>query len=638
MSACAVYGGFFMYTLQACPYRKNGQSRLRYVLYLAAFVCFLLLFLTGCGRERLIQPHDVETGAFCLASESSRAHPEEAVQTQAQAAFQQFTEQIFREELSAASTLDLHYTLAYPERFGIEAGTPTLGSYSLTGLIEASAAAEDLKAQLEEFDPSLLSPKQQVLYDTLKESLNTTLMAKGLELYEQPLAPTIGTQAQLPILLSEYAFYSREDVDDYLALIEETDEYFRQLLVFENQKAEAGLAPSDSSIDGIIASCESYLIDPENNFLTETFETRLAELESSVPLTQEEKDGCRMRHAAAIRDHFIPAYQLLIDGMNNLKGKGIQDGGLCGLKDGRQYYEYLVKSGPGLSYSIPELKKALAERMEKDLETLGRLFEENPSPDVMDTAFSLADPQMILEDLKQQMTGRFPEIPDCTYEIRYVPQYLEETLSPAFYLTAPADNLNRNIIYINNGYSDSTDSLYTTLAHEGFPGHLYQTVYSRFHAESPLAAILSCSGANEGWATYVENLACQFDNGLPEGAGQYRACLRSFSLCAYGLLDIGIHYDGWSKEQAAQFIQTWFQAEESVTDEIWQTILDAPANYLEYAGGYVELMEMREEAEQRLGDDFSEKEFHTFYLDLGPVPFSVARKYFSLWLSQHPGA
>ena len=134
-----------------------------------------------------------------------------------------------------------------------------------------------------------------------------------------------------------------------------------------------------------------------------------------------------------------------------------------------------------------------------------------------------------------------------------------------------------------------------TLAHEGFPGHLYQTVYSSFHAESPLAAILSCSGANEGWATYVENLACQFDNGLPEGAGQYRACLRSFSLCAYGLLDIGIHYDGWSKEQAAQFIQTWFQAEESVTDEIWQTILDAPANYLEYAGGYVELMEMREE-------------------------------------------
>ena len=108
--------------------------------------------------------------------------------------------------------------------------------------------------------------------------------------------------------------------------------------------------------------------------------------------------------------------------------------------------------------------------------------------------------------------------------------------------------------------------------------------------------------------------------------------LRSFSLCAYSLLDIGVHYDGWSKEQAARFIRTWFEAGDSAVDSLWQTIVSSPANYLEYAGGYVEIMEMRAEAEAALGPRFSEKDFHTFLLDLGPVPFSVTRKYFSMWL------
>ena len=69
-------------------------------------------------------------------------------------------------------------------------------------------------------------------------------------------------------------------------------------------------------------------------------------------------------------------------------------------------------------------------------------------------------------------------------------------------------------------------------------------------------------------------------------------------------------------------------------EELWQTLIDNPTNYLEYAGGYVEIMEMREEAEKKPGNRFSAKEFHKFLLDLGPVPFPVTRKYFKLWLRQ----
>lgn len=602
---------------------------------------FSIVMLTACGYERIARnPAHGETGEFYIEEKNSQTrNPEEL--TDAQKDFAEFCLAVFKEEMSNADTLDLHYTLLHPESYGIESGEATLGNYSLSEMINDNSEVKDLKSRLSAFSRDALTAGQQVTYDALSETLDTSLMAVGLELYEQPLAPTIGIQAQLPILLAEYSFHSLKDVEDYISLLTQIDRYYNEILAFETQKADSGLAPSDASIDAIINSCESYLIDPESNFLTETFETRLASLESitSTVLTVEQKTDLTARHNAAIRDHFIPAYQSLIQGMESLKGRGFNDGGLAGLKDGKKYYEYLVKCGPGLSYTIPELKNALNTRMKQDYEAMEKLFTKYPDLEerVVNSSFTLTDPALILEDLKAKMSGDFPVLADCGYEVRSVPKYLEQSLSPAFYLTAPLDDINHNIIYINHGYSDSTDGLYTTLAHEGFPGHLYQTVYNRIHAETPLLSILSCSGANEGWATYVENYACTMDNGLAEGAGEYRALIRSFSLCVHSMLDIGINYDGWSKEDAAKYISSCFQVDDETVNELWQTMIDNPANYLEYCGGYIEFMEMREEAEQTLGDRFSPLEFHTFLLDVGPVPFSVIRNEFQKWLAEKHG-
>lgn len=608
------------------------RSKIRHPGFtLLSLLIGISVLLCSCGPERISLYG--QTGEFY-----SSDTPSESSLTEPQKDFNDFCDSVFREEMSEASTLDLHYTLLNPEAYGIEAGEATLGTFSLTEMAKDNDSVRNIRERLCAFDRALLTENQTLVYDALFSVLDTSLMAEGLELYEQPLAPTIGVQAQLPILLAEYSFRSLKDVEDYLSLLSQIDTYYDQILVFENQKADAGLGPSDASIDEILKSCESYRIDPESNFLTETFQSRLDSLEGTVPLTDAQRSDLDSRHRAAIRDHFIPAYEALIKGMTALKGRGINEGGLSGCKDGQKYYEYLLKSGPGLSYSVPELKSALSDRMKKDYEAIGRILAENPSLDYQNAAFSLTDPEAILSDLKTQMAEDFPKLSDCGYEIRYVPEYLESSLSPAFYLTAPLDDIDRNIIYINNGYSDSTDSLYTTLAHEGFPGHLYQTVYSRTHAETPLLSILSCSGANEGWATYVENYACAFDNGLPKAVGKYRALVRSFSLCVHGLLDIGINYDGWSKEQAGQFISSCFHVDDDTVTELWQVMIDNPTNYLEYCGGYVEYMEMREQAEEALGDRFSPLDFHRFLLDIGPVPFSVIRPRFAEWLREQEEA
>lgn len=621
---------------------EHGFSR-KYPYILLWGLLALSLLLTSCGRQRIRQPG--KDGAALenstalgngTAPESGGAPvcPSQEDSFAAQAAFDFFCTQVFQEEMAQAGTLDLHYTLLRPEAFGISPGEPKLGVCTLEDMIQSGAAVQELADRLAAFDRSLLTGDQALVYDALSETLRASLMGRGLELYEQPLAPTIGVQAQLPILLAEYSFHSLKDVEDYLALLSQTDAYYAQILEFENQKADAGLGPSDASIDRILESCESYRIDPDQNFLTETFAARLAALEQEIPLTAEQKADLHSRHLSAIQGHFIPAYEAMIQGMTALKGRGINDGGLAGSKDGKQYYEYRVKTGPGLSYTVPELKEALKARIQKDYEALGQILRETPAAGLESASFSLTDPQTILLDLQEQMKGLFPELSQCGYEVRQVPSCLEDSLSPAFYLTAPVDDTDQNVIYINGGSTDSRKDLYTTLAHEGFPGHLYQTVYSRTHAKTPLSALLSCSGANEGWATYVENIACTFDNGLSRAAGEYRAHMRSLSLCVHGLLDIGINYDGWDEARAGEFIRSCFQADDQTVRELWQVMIDNPANYLEYCGGYIEYMDMREQAEAALGSRFSPLEFHKLLLDLGPVPFSVIRPRFTAWLEE----
>ena len=604
-------------------------------IWAAALALFFLFILTACGNERIFSSSPAETGESYSSNDFSSGNPATSEKfLKLQADFDSFCSDLFRTEMESSSTLDLHYTLLHPENYGINAGDVSLGTYRLSELITNHHDLHDLPKKLNDFDPGSLSADQQILYDSLSAMTDTSLMAEGLELYEQPLAPTIGIQAQLPILLSEYSFHSIQDVEDYLSLLSQLDSYYGDILFFEQQKSDAGLGLSDASIDRIIESCESYFIDPEDNFLTETFESRLKFLEHEITLTEQQKTDFRSRHLDMIKNAFLPAYRHLIDGLSSLKGRGINESGLAGFRNGKQYYEYLVRSDPGLSYhTIEDLKTALSYRMQKDLETISSFSKAAAS----DLTFSCTQPDQILTDLQDQMNSDFPALSDAArqYEIRYVPAQLEAALSPAFYLTAPLDDPAQNVIYINNGSTGAEDELYPTLAHEGFPGHLYQTVYFREHAKHPLSALLTCSGAAEGWATYVENLAWSYDNGVSTETSAYHAAMRSFSLCFHSLLDIGINYDGWSKDQAAAFIRTCFDADDDLVEELWQTMIDSPTNYLEYAGGYVEIMEMREEAEKALGNRFSAKGFHRFLLDLGPVPFSVIRKYFRLWLDKN---
>ena len=212
---------------------------------------------------------------------------------------------------------------------------------------------------------------------------------------------------------------------------------------------------------------------------------------------------------------------------------------------------------------------------------------------------------------------------------------LEGFLSPAFYLTVPIDRPEDNSIYINNQSADA-GSLYTTMAHEGYPGHMYQTNYFNQHNTCNLRNVLDFQGYVEGWGTYAEYYAYTLDHGMEEQVGELLQHNAAFTLALYALLDINIHYEGWDMDQVNDYLTMYFQIDDpSVISSIYYEVVENPSNYLSYYTGYLEFLNMREEAQQRLGANFSLLEFNRFLLDIGPAPFSVIRNYFTQWLMQN---
>ncbi len=577
---------------------------------------FALLLLPGCtslmSEDQSVVPDQSDTS---VADDSS---------DDINAAFESYTSQIFQTEL-LANTLNLHYTLASPADYGITSYEVTLGDYSKKAELNAYSTLENYITTLKSFDYDALDETNQLTYDILAWSFDIQLEGGQYNLFDDPLSPSLGIQAQLPVLLAEYTFYTKEDVSDYLTLLMAVPDYFNSILSFEQRKADAGLFMADFAVDEIITQCKEFIADPETNYLLEIFDDKVDALDD---LTSEEKEEQKVRNEMAVQDYVIPAYEQLIAGLEDLRGSGTNDLGLAHYDSGQEYYEYLVRKYTGSSHSIDELQEMTEAQMTDDLLLMNQALTENPAllTEISLDDFTMTDPEEMLSYLEAAITEDFPALPEVSYEVKYVHKSLEDHLSPAFYLVPPLDDMDDHVIYLNGASSHEGIDLFTTLAHEGYPGHLYQTVYSASTSSDNVRSLFSFSGYVEGWATYVE-MYSYYISGLDETTASLLQANNSFVLGLYASVDIGIHYSGWDIADTNTFLSEYGIDDIDVAEEIFQYIVEEPANYLKYYIGYVEFLNLRAEAEAQYGEDFVLKDFHEQILSIGPAPFSLLRTY-----------
>lgn len=545
-------------------------------------------------------------------------------------AFREYTENLFCDAV-AASTISLHYTLKEPEKFGITEEKAVWGEAGQDP--EAvRASAENMQRALETFDYDSLNMQNRITYDILEYEAASSSEAADYILYEEPLSLVSGAQTQYPVVLSEYPFYDRQDADIYLQLLETTGDYFDSLLVFERRKAEEGLFMSDQSLDTVLEQCRSFLDMGDGNYLYSTFADRIGEL---ADLSEKEKSEYIQDNALAVEDYIFPAYEKLMRGLEELRGSGSNEKGLCCFPEGRAYYELLARRSVGTGRTVEEMRSLIREQMEDDLSAMEQILgaaAEEAKKETEESARANASilgenaPQLILDRLKEKIRIAFPEMPEAELEVKYVPEEMEEHLSPAFYMIPAIDNTEENVIYINRGHMSDDLTLFTTLAHEGYPGHLYQTVYYESTDPDPLRSVMDFGGYVEGWATYAE-MCSYYLTPLPEQQAAVLQKNSSLILGLYALADIGIHYDGWDLMDTVAFYSNYGITDTETVREIYELIIGSPANYLKYYVGYVEFLELKKEWAEASDGSFSQKEFHQAVLDVGPAPFEIVEKY-----------
>lgn len=598
----------------------NNFSRKARVIIVLLCIIFLGIFVFNQEKFTIFQSLPT------IKQSDDQRSPEET-----QKDFDEFINAIFIEEVSDDS-ITLNYSVKNKQQYGLEGIEPALGEVSIQSMKDSLFISENRLASMETFNYGNLTNEQQLIYDIIYNMLKQNLQASGILEYSEHLGPVTGIQAQLPVLLAEFNFYEKDDIDTYIELLRLVPAYFDSIIEFEKDKSSKGLFMSDTTAQAIIDQCNEFAETNDENYLITVFNNKIKKFEG---LTEAETTSYINSSTKAVTECVIPAYKNLINALVKLKGTGKNDNGLCGFEKGKEYYEYLVKAKTGSYRSITEIDRMLSNALSGTQQEMAKIM--TVSPDVyykaQELEYPYKEPEKAIEYLKDAIKKDFPALADdIKCEIKYVDKSLEESLSPAFYLTPALDAYKENVVYLNKNERYDLSEAFPTIAHESYPGHLYQNCYFQSLNPAPVRSVINSGGYSEGWATYAELYSYSIA-GIDKDVAKLMVQNTIATLCVYGKADVGVNYLGWDFKKLQEFLSDYgFSKSQSRT--VFDSMVAEPANYLQYTLGYLEIEELKKEAMNKLGDKFKLAEFHKFFLATGAAPFSVIEDYLGKWIEE----
>ena len=545
----------------------------------------------------------------------------------------------FCKELAVESLTDnpfeLHYTIAYPEQMGLKNLSTNLIPFNTQAYASNRELWNARYEKLEKISTERLNAEETFLYHLLYRYINLQLKSLDFPYYENPLSLSGGVHSQLPILLSEYTFRGKEDVENYFLLLSQIPDYLQGISDYMKAREINGLYANKETLDEVQAQClELFPMDQLNqgiHFLQTGFQTRIDALKESGVITAAEARDYTKRNNALLSTLVAPGYEALAASIGELTGTPDLKG-LSAFPKGKEYYALLLTSATGSAKSVEEIQKILYKRYDMLYEKYSAVLAKGTY--VQNWNFPIDSHSEMLTHLYQTSDTFFPSLDtltrDATQNLRLkkVNGILADMSAPAFYMTPPIDANHEHTIYINPDAEMKSLDLYTTLAHEGFPGHLYQTVYSQTaltNAHAPLIRqLLYYGGFVEGWAVYAELYSYDFAESVCEESLRDTILLtrynREIQLCLCSILDIFIHYEGAGLAEVTTLFQN-LGLNTTSAESVYEAICDAPANYPKYYVGYLEVLELRDKAKALWGEKYSDYNFHEWLLKTGPGDF-----------------
>ena len=606
-----------------------------------ALSLLLALSLLGCSAapKDTAAPIATEAPAAASAPTPEPEPTEDTARAEAEAALKELDERMFAESV-VSDALSFHLTVAHPENFPLITDYPTgWGEFTYA---EQEASNEENIAWLEELyaiDRNVLSDDSKITYDTLVQFLEQGIEGNQYYHYNEVLDTFVGLHSNLPLNLVFYDMHTKADVENYLTLLADTPRYVGQVLAFEQEKSADGKFMRDNALDKVLEQIKAFIDARETCFLFATFDEFIADIDE---LSDEERAAYSARNTELV-NALIDSYQVLYDGLEALRGTATTDGALYTYgEEGKAFFATELKYNACADITPEEALKILYDELNAQLSKLYDAAKKDAAVfDKYDTVeLSVGTTEENIEYLKELMADYYPELPEHTLTFMDCPSELEDQYSPAAYLIPPVDDASENLIILNNKTLENDNRYLDTLAHEGYPGHLYHYQYLRTLIDKTgyTRQALSMGGYYESWSQSGEVF---FDNYNTRFGAPYCNFMSANSMIGNLLLpaivSIEVNYVGKSADDMFDLTSAYFgdEAATELKDIYYDYAVENPFYFLEYAMGYSIYQQKLREAEDICGASFDLRSFHETYLNIGPTYFNISMPIMDEWISEH---
>ena len=508
-----------------------------------------------------------------------------------------------------------------PASFGIdEKSVPvTLGDFTEESMNQWIADCKRWLDRLQKLDYENLSEQYQFAYDNYVRYFTNEISYDGLFYYQEPLDEYVGLQVNLPLTFGLYEFREKQDVENYLVLLADVPRYFGQVLKQQQKRAEMGLFMTEPMLDSVLKDIKNIVDGRESNYLYNTFRE---ELDSVGWLTDNEKAEYYDQNDQLVHDTFTDAYVMLGNGLEALRPYCRANTGAKQVsEDALKYFTLEMNVQSASNFTLQEASDFLEQISSELYQELTYAYRKASGKELEITTGTIEGDERYLKTI---ITDIVPPMPAVQVKYKNIPEELQEGFSPAAYLIPALDHYQENTILINPRVN--TDLL--TLAHEGYPGHMFQYTYQYNLGTVPLFQMaIEPVGYAEGWATSAEYSVAK----RADMFGAYDCItsvlndnLTSLIIAKCSILANGF---GYSKDQIQAYLMEW--GLENYADEIYQMSVDMPVYRFKYVMGFCYQYEITAKCKKER--NIQDKDIYTEYLSWGPGYFDLLEDRMQSW-------
>jgi len=506
---------------------------------------------------------------------------------------------------------------------------------------------QDFLDRLRAIDASGLNEDDQFNYDLFRRDLHNDIDGHQYKNYLMPINQRGGVQS-LESTAEQLRMQTVKDYEDWLARMAAVPEVIEQTMALQEQGRKSGYMPPKILMERIPDQLAQQTVEnPEDSPFFLAFE--------SMPDTMAEEDSSRLQQSAReiIDKSIVPAYREFSRYFTDTYLPASRESiGASELPNGKAFYEYRTQLYTTTQMTPDEIHRLGLNEVKRIRDEMQLIIDELEfDGDFAEFLhFLRSDPQFYFEDpddlyeaylatckrIDPELVKLFGKLPRIPYGLRPIPDNIAPDTTTAYYNRPAADGSRAGYYYVNL-YKPEVRPKYeieVLSVHEAMPGHHLQIALAQELEDVPdFRRYSGFTAFVEGWGLYSESLGYEL--------GLYKDPYSRFGALTYEMwravrlvVDTGMHYKGWTRQQAIDFFKdNAAKTELDIINEI-DRYIGWPGQALAYKIGQLKILGLRRQAEQALGNDFDIRAFHDELLGAGAIPLQVLETRMNRWLTQ----